>query len=310
MVTLRHLVFNFLELCGLQPLKIRPGIWQINADDALMKELDGWRASGRILQFTFDPKQAQKYGADLIDEGSYRFNTILRLIRKQGLFSLAHIPHHFFHEPDLQKKAAQALNPRGRTYVLKSCNRFGQYLILNILVSQRGLQQKESVHSPCVNLSTAEVLKFPVPPRLVLPGGVPGDNLNKRKCTLKKAYEAAASHLLKQLEQEEHAWAELSRQKLSEEKEQLAQFFEDRTDSPDFAGKIRELEQRFEPSVEMNVLRGALLYVPLFCYRMITVQPGAGEKAVQVCFDPLSNSLEADQLLSHSPDGTGAHDQN
>ncbi len=63
-----------------------------------MKELDGWRARGRLLQFTFEPRLAEMYGADLICRGgSYRFDSIVRLIRKQGLLTRTHIPpHHFF----------------------------------------------------------------------------------------------------------------------------------------------------------------------------------------------------------------------
>ena len=39
----------------------------------------------RLFQFTFDRKLAQTYGAELISPGSYRLDTIVRLIQKQAV---------------------------------------------------------------------------------------------------------------------------------------------------------------------------------------------------------------------------------
>lgn len=103
---MEQLVFDFFKLCSLNPVEIRKGVWQVQADDGLMKELDGWRSQGRLLQFTFDQRLAEIYGADLICPGSYRLNSILQVIRKQGRLSQAHIPHHYFHEPSIQRRSS------------------------------------------------------------------------------------------------------------------------------------------------------------------------------------------------------------
>lgn len=275
-------------------MEIRRGIWQVNADDALMRELDGWRARARILQFTFKPHLAEAYGADLICPGSYRFNTIIRLIRKQGILSQAHIPHHFFHEPGIRKKAAESKIPGQRSYIVNSSQRYGQYLLLKILVSQKGLQKKESIHTAVVNLSCGQVLNFALPTHLLQPGGVPREKQRRRKCSLKRAFANAARHLAEKLSQGDHSWARQARRKLIQEKESLASFFEGKTASEDFAAKTRELQQRLAPVMQMDVLRGAILFIPLFYYRLVIVEPSGGEKAQSLCFDPISNLREFD----------------
>lgn len=289
-ITLDQLIFDFFALCGLEPLEIRKGIWQVNADDALMQELDGWRARGRLLQFTFEPHLAEVYGADLICSGSYRFNSIIQLIRKQGLLSRAHIPHHFFHEPGIRQKATNSLNPGGRTYVVNSSLAYGQYLALRILVSFRGLQKKESIHTPVVDLSSGEVLKFALPPHLLQPGGIDPEKLRRRKCNLKKAYASAVDHLLEKLSQKEHTWANDTWEKLRREEKRLAEFFEGRSDSPQFASKAQELKARLTPTVQLNALRAALLYIPLFHYRLMLVHPDRTETTRNLYYDPISNS--------------------
>ncbi len=288
--TLNELVFDFFTLCGLEPLEIRRGIWQVNADDSLMKELDGWRARGRLLQFTFEPRLAEMYGADLICPGSYRFNSIARLIRQQGILSRAHIPHHFFHEPSIRQKATDNLNPNGRTYVVNSATAYGQYLSLRILVSLRGLQKKESIHTCVVDLSDGEVLKFALPPHLLQPGGIEPQKLRRRRCGLKKAYESAVDHLLEALSRQEHTWAHDTWKRLHQEEEQLAEFFDGLTDSPEFASKAQELKARLTPTVRVNALRAAFIYIPLFHYRLMLVHPDRTETTRNLYYDPISNS--------------------
>src|SRR5690554_1215107 len=137
---IEQLVFDFFNACNLQPVEIRNGVWQVQADDALMKELDGWRAQGRLLQFTFDQKAAEIYGADLICPGSYRLNTILEVIRRQGRLSQAHIPHHYFHEPSIRKKILSSFGTTERAYVVNSSMHYAQYLQYDILVIKKNLQ--------------------------------------------------------------------------------------------------------------------------------------------------------------------------
>lgn len=289
-MTLNRLIFEFFALCGLEPLEIRKGIWQVNADDALMKELDGWRASARLLQFTFEPRLAEMYGADLISPGSYRLNSIVRVIREQGLLSRAHIPHHFFHESSIRQKATTGLNRGGRIYVVNNSLAYGQYLALRILLSFRGLREKETIHTSVVNLSNGEVLKLTIPPHLIQPGGVEPEKLRKRKYNLKKAYSIAVDHLLETLNQKEHNWANAAWAKLREEETKLAKFFEGQEESSGFASKSQELRTRLTPTLQINAIRAALVYVPLFHYRLMLVHQDKTETTKNLYYDPISNS--------------------
>lgn len=293
-VTIKQLVFDFFELLGLSPVEIHPGIWQVQADEALMKELDGWRAQARLLQFTWDRDLAAAYGAELISPGSYRLASILRLIRQQGILSRAHIPHHFFHEPSIRKKVLAAFGTEGRAYVLTSSARYGQYLQLEISVEARGLQKKESLHTVIVNLSSGQVLKFALPPHLLQAGGVEPELINKRKCSLKQAYLRAAEHLSREFAGEDQSWAQKAREKMALEEEKLQAFFQGKTSSPEFAAKQEELRRRLQPVLAINALRAALVYAPLFHYRLVVVSAGGRERTKTATYDPIANLCALD----------------
>jgi len=286
---MQHMVFDFFKLCNLEPVEIRKGVWQVQADDALMKELDGWRAQARLLQFTFDQRSAETFGADLICPGSYRLNSILQVIRKQGVLSQAHIPHHFFHEPNVRKKVLGGFGSKERAYVVNCSLQYGQYLQLEILVEARGLQKKESIHTVVVDLSSGKTLKFGFPYHLLQGGGVPDDVIRKKKCSFKQAFLAASIHLRESFQEGDLTWAHEAKEVLSLEEDKLCEFFQGRTDSEEFKAKKRELYQRLAPVVRLDALRGAFLFVPLFDYRLVVVGTNGKEKSRDLTYDPIGN---------------------
>ena len=259
------------------------------ADEDLMKELDGWRAQARLLQFTFDKQLATAYGADLISPGSYRFNTILQLIRKQGILSQAHIPHHFFHEPSIRKKILSGFDLGQRVYVVNNSFPFCQYFQLEVLVEATGLQKKESLHTVVVNLSSGEIIKFALPNHLLIPGGVSASLVMKRKCSLKKAYLNAANYLSEIVANQDLTWAQEALEKLSREEDKLKSYFHGHDSSEEFAAKKLELDRRLKPSLQMDVIRGSILYIPCFSYRLMVVDANGTEKAKHIIFDPIGN---------------------
>jgi len=291
---IEQLVFDFFKLCNLDPVEIRKGVWQVQADDSLMKELDGWRSQGRLLQFTFDQRLAEVYGADLICPGSYRLNSILQVIRKQGTLSQAHIPHHYFHEPSIRKKIMGALGAAQRAYVVNSSLQYAQYMEMEILTEARGLRKKESLHTVVVSLSSGKVLSFPFPTHLLKAGGVPQDAVRKRACSFKQAFANAAGHLHEMLAQGEQEWAQAARDKLMLEEEKLREFFVGDTDSEEFQAKKEELHRRLGPVMRMDALRGAILFIPLFHYRLVVVDVDGSEKGKNLTYDPIGNLQELD----------------
>ncbi|NLL48986.1 MAG: hypothetical protein GX249_10425 [Firmicutes bacterium] len=308
---MRKLVFDFFQLLHLEPLEIRKGVWQVQADDALMKELDGWRAQGRLLQFTFDQKAAEIYGADLICPGSYRLNTILEVIRRQGRLSQAHIPHHYFHEPSIRKKILSSFGTTERAYVVNSSMHYAQYLQYDILVIKRGLQKNESIHTVVVDLSSGRVLKFAFPHHLLQSGGVANHSVRKHRLGLKQAFLKAADHVQEMVATEDQTWAQKASEKLALEEAKLGEFFQGKMDSPEAQGKKQEMKKRLAPLLSLDALRAALLFVPLFQYRLVVVATSGKEQNRTVTYDPVGNWYlqDLDQITSYPPDRTGAHDQ-
>ncbi len=286
---MQQLVFDFFRLCNLQPVEIRKGVWQVQAGDALMKELDGWRAQGRLLQFTFDQRSAETYGADLICTGSYRLNSILQVLRKQGVLSQAHIPHQYFHEPSIRKKVVSGFGASERAYVVNCALRYAQYLQWELLVEARGLQKKESIHSVVVDLSSGKVLKYAFPYHLLQAGGVPTDMLLKRKCSFKQAYSNGAIYLQDIVGNGDHQWAKDAQVKLAQEKAKLDEYFAGCTNSDEYKAKLLGLQQRLAPILRMDALRGALLLIPLFQYRLMLVEANGHEKGKDLIYDPIGN---------------------
>ncbi|HHT42609.1 MAG TPA: hypothetical protein GX014_04330 [Firmicutes bacterium] len=276
-------------------MEIRRGVWQVRADDALMKELDGWRSQGRLLQFTFDRGLASAYGADLIGPGSYRLNTLLNLIRRQGVLSQAHIPHHFFYEPNIRRKVVTSSSSGERAYVLTSSSLYGQYLQLELLAEARGLQKKESLHTVTVNLSSGEILKFPLPAHLIQGGGVDPALVVKRKCSLKNAYLSAAAHVAGAIAEQGQEWAQEALESMAAETEKLNAFFQGRSDSAEYEAKLQELQRRMQPVLAIDAVRGAVIYAPLFRYRLVVVDAQARERTKTVTYDPIANLHELDQ---------------
>lgn len=286
---MQQLIFDFFRLCNLEPVEIRKGVWQVQAGDALMKELDGWRAQGRLLQFTFDQRSAEIYGADLICTGSYRLNSILQVLRRQGILSQAHIPHHFFHEPGIRKKIISGFGFGERVYVVNCALRYAQYLQWDVLVEASGLQKKESVHSVVVDLSSGKVLKHAFPYHLLKAGGVPTDMLVKRKCSFKQAYNNAATYIQDNVGTDDYQWALDAQGKLAQEEVKLNAFFVGRTNSDEYKAKLLELKQRLAPTLRIDAVRGALLLIPLFQYRLMVVDTNGYEKSKNLLYDPVGN---------------------
>lgn len=308
---MKQLVFDFFRLLNLEPIEIRKGVWQVQADDALMKELDGWRAQARLLQFTFDQGAAEVYGADLICEGSHRFHSILQVIRRQGTLCQAHVPHQYFHEPSIRKKVLRGFGGNERAYVVNCSLQYAQYLQFEILVEARGLQKKESIHTVVVDLSSGNVLKFAFPYHLLKGGGVEKEMVRKRQCGFKRAYITATDYLQGVLNASDHSWAQDAMDKLALEETKLREFFQGRTDSDEYKAKKQEILQRLAPVLAMDALRSALLLIPLFQYRLVVVALSGKEQSKTLTYDPVGNLYlqELDQIPGCTPNRTGTHHQ-
>lgn len=259
-----------------------------------MKELDGWRAQARLLQFTFEQHLAQTYGAELICEGSYRFHTLLRVIRKQGLVTQAYLPDHVFHEPGVREKMLRKLAFQKRVYVINSRITYGQYLWVQLLASRLGLKKQDSIFEPMVSLSTGQVTKFTLPKHLLLAGPPEKSLIGKRKISFKKALAQVGRGLTENLAAGDEGWARETLKKLEQERVQLEQFYEHRLSSEEYQRKSAEMQKRLTPLVQIDTIRAALLYLPLFHYRLVVVNENGQETVKNVTYDPIGNLQESD----------------
>ena len=159
--TIPELVFSFFQLLNLKPVEIRKGIYQVQIDDQLAKELDGWRAKGRLFQFTFDRKLAQSFGAELISPGSYRLDTIIRVLQKQAVLSVGYLPHDVFYEPAVRMKVLDRLlqNPESRFYVIDHRLRYGP-TFGSRLESRTAYEKSEELRKALIDLISGKVVNM------------------------------------------------------------------------------------------------------------------------------------------------------
>jgi len=143
-----------------------------------------------------------------------------------------------------------------------------------------------------VNLSSGEVLKFPFPTHLLQGGGVESNLITRRKCSLKAAYLNAAAHISQAFAQQEQSWAEQALEKIAQEETKLQSFFQGKPSAQEFEAKRQELHRRLKPVLSISALRGALLYVPLFRYRLVVVGAQGRERTKTLSYDPIANLSE------------------
>lgn len=288
-----ELVFTFFRLLDREPLQIRREIWQVFLDESLAKELDGWRAKERLFQFTFDRKLADTYGAELISPGSYRLDTILQAIRKQALLARAHLPHELFHEPSIRASLFQRLMPKGglptRLYVLNLEKSFSPYLWIAAQISFITHHRRDILHTSCVDLCTGRVAPLPISNHLFVGGPPPSGQVRRRSLSYKQAYANFCRHITEELETQDQSWAEEALKILAEEQAKLNRFYEGSPNQEELAAKQRALAENYAPRVLVRPVRGALLYVPSFTYKLMEV--GQAERVFQATYDPLTHQI-------------------
>lgn len=294
MEAIADIIFSFFELCRLTPLEIRPDLFQVEIDDQLAKELDGWRARGRLFQFTFDKELAEKYGAELISHGSYRLDSILQVIQKQAILARGYLPHTVFYERTIRQKIIDRLslkNPMDRWYVIDHKNKYGPFLWFTLRLTYLAYEKREQIRKVLVDLVSGEVINYEIPADLLKTGYPNTQNIYRRKLSYKKAYQCLQDEITSQLEHQDPKWAIKATQQFDEEYRQLESYFEDMPDSKHRTNRLNELMSRAKPRIQVRPLRGAILYLPKLEYKIVQVS-GDKEKTNQIIYDPVSNQYQ------------------
>lgn len=294
MKQIEDIVFQFFKLCNLKPVEIRKGIFQVHIDEQLAKELDGWRAKSRLFQFTFNKKLAETYGAELISYGSYRLDTIIRLIQKQAILASGYLPHSTFYEPAIRSKILNRLElkqPGYRWYLIDYKCVYGPYLWFTVLLTYLAYEKREELRKVPVDLSNGKVVNYEIPADLLKPGTIPDKQPHyRRKLSYKQAYTCLQKELTEQLTFSDPTWAITAAKQLDQERTQLEDYFQSFPDSKQRNIRIAELMKRAKPRVHIRPLRAAYLYLPKLEYRIMQV--GNEEKINRIIYDPVSNQYE------------------
>lgn len=288
-----ELVFKFFQLCNLKPVEIRKGIYQVQIDDQLAKELDGWRAKARLFQFTFDRKLAQTYGAELISPGSYRLDTIVRLIQKQAVLSSGYLPHDVFYEPAIRRKILDRFkikHPESRFYILDHNLRYGPYFWITLRVTYLAYEKHEELRKLLVDLVSGKVVNYDIPAELLKPGFCDQKLQYRRRLSFKQAYQCLQREIVHELKYKDPSWAVNAAQDLAKEQARLEEYFSDLPDPDQRRLRIAELMNRAKPRVQIRPLRAAILYLPKLEYRIMQVDQA--EKINRITYDPVSNQYE------------------
>ncbi|HOB07857.1 MAG: YqhG family protein [Limnochordia bacterium] len=291
--TIPELVFSFFQLLNLKPVEIRKGIYQVQIDDQLAKELDGWRAKGRLFQFTFDRKLAQSFGAELISPGSYRLDTIIRVLQKQAVLSVGYLPHDVFYEPAVRMKVLDRLklqNPESRFYVIDHRLRYGPYFWITLRVTYLAYEKSEELRKALIDLISGKVVNYEIPAELLKPGFCDPMLQYRRRLSFKQAYQNLQQEIIKELEYQDPAWALTAARDLAQEQAKLEEYFRDLPDPKQRKLRIQELMDRARPRVQVRPLRAAILYLPKFEYRIMQVD--TSEKINRITYDPVSSQHE------------------
>ncbi|NMB38296.1 MAG: hypothetical protein GX994_01840 [Firmicutes bacterium] len=294
MKQIQDLVFQFFKLCSLKPVEIRKGIFQVHIDEQLAKELDGWRAKGRLFQFTFNKQLAETYGAELISYGSYRLNALIRLIKKQAILASGYLPHNTFYEPAIRSKILNRLEikqPGYRWYLIDYKYVYGPYLWFTVLLTYLAYEKREELRKIPVDLVNGKVVNYEIPADLLKPGTIADKQPQyRRKLSYKQAYTRLQEELTEQLSFSDPAWAIIAAEQVEAERTQLEDYFQSLPDSKQKNIRIAELMKRAKPRVEIRPLRAAYLYLPKLEYRIMQV--GNRGKINRIIYDPVSNQYE------------------
>ena len=103
----------------------------------------------------------------------------------------------------------------------------------------------------------------------------------------KQAYSLLCQHIARELEDQDQSWAEAGVSR--EEQAKLARYYEGTGDQEQLAARQKALAENYAPRVLVQPVRGALLYVPSFNYKLVEV--GRAERVFHATYDPLTHEV-------------------
>lgn len=308
----RQLVESLLTAAGV-PFQPMGGCLAAQLSDEAMSALEGRWAPAASLLLAFDPESAAATpGADLVVQGSFRFERFLAWIRREVKLSRAWLPAwprgtgRGLLSDRLTAGARQGLFS-GAFYPLDESQVWEPYLVLALLAARVGEVRRETLHVPAFNL-TAGCLVPDFRPHLPERAGAPSGREARRRHPYRRAYEALLGSVVDEVRREDASWAESSLRHYREEVSRLESFYaelarEHRGEPETLAQlsaalerRIREQNDRFRPRVLVRPLAAALVHVPAV-HHTVLFADGLCDRRRTFTYDPI--------LAEFRPDAAG-----
>ncbi|HHW14832.1 MAG TPA: hypothetical protein GXX28_07860, partial [Firmicutes bacterium] len=164
-----------------------------------MTALEGRWAPAGSLFLAFDrATAADRPEADLVEPGSLRLERFLAWVRRENRLGVAYLP-------PLPRTATQTLlsrpgaldpeSPAAACYLLEETQAWEPHLILGFLAARAGVDRRETLHVPGINLVTGD-LRRDWRPDLPEHEGAPAGPLVRRRLPYRRAYQTLLSSVV------------------------------------------------------------------------------------------------------------------
>lgn len=265
----RSFVERYLRAMNCQIIESTPGMidvkLSIEADQALLNRPFYWMYVEQMnlpanpAQFRFffeETEESRDFYSDQIHFGAPRFKRMLDSAQKQGRFV----------------RLYQQSQPSERTLTAKS---YHPVLAVNYHLAYICDQKKDRINDLAIDLQTGEVhpsFYTWAKEQQWTPQLPPSRFLLPFQLTLHEAVGRLEAYLQREVEQEDHGWAEQARKRLADEVQQIESYYPEEhllTDDQrqEKHQRLRETVWQLAPRIEITVINAGLFYldrVPFF----------------------------------------------
>lgn len=313
----RALVENLFGAAGV-PCGWRDGCLLADLSQEAMSELEGRWAQPATLLLAFSPETVAVHPeADLVAPGSFRLERFLSWIRRKGRLSQGYLPPvpRGAAEGALRRLLSQEGGGRNfpEAYVVADRQEWETHLLVGFVAARVGVERRESIHVPGMNLVTGAV-RPDYRPALAAAVGSPQGPERRRRMAYRKAYLALLAGVVEELSREDAAWAAESLRRYEEEAARLGEFYDElrreARDDPEAvaqvethrARRLREQKDRFRPRALVRPFAAALLHVPVV-HLSVLVADGLGDRRRVFTYDALEGAIRLPAAPQSPPSG-------
>ncbi|WP_186575803.1 YqhG family protein [Aquibacillus kalidii] len=215
----------------------RPFYWQY------VKKL-GYPGEPMTVSFITNPERREEEG-EWVHFGSPRIHQIFRTLTNQGKYT------RLFEENNTSQRTA--LVP---------------WLVINMKISYTGKHKRDEIISIGLQLinGAMKIDMMDELNKISLQSSIADFSYTMTPIIrLKSGYQRIIQYLERYLQQQNHEWAQESWNHLQEEKQLLSHFYQNSGDDEEYENRfdqeMNDIENRFQPFIELSVINGGLFYL-------------------------------------------------